>query len=942
MSFLRNILAAEPEPPSPQSTPPPPPPPPPPNPEPDASFDVMPPPPPTLPKPEEQAGDEPKEDGQDDPPHTSTTATTRRNPSGSVSSVYSGNKIKHLKKEDGIPLWRKDIQYDFLQLVFYDPTRCFTKYSDGSKGWTFAEAYIDAMAKSSKCSKILKEKLLQDTEGAISMAMVCLLVNVGRMNTTLNFFPEMRAQLRTYHSIPALQAHQDPNAYKQLQDAPRLKSILKGATEDDPQPSTMEEVRARQRPRTNPVNLIFVMSQYAPKISETHFNPPRDFFDLVMRGSLSSASRARAFLWLIWWYLESDFGYEDSQSNPFGKGQLGDSEEGTDVLPLKVPTLESLTEEQAALENVDTEEEERFGEVKRKERIAILASEPSPAMTALKRARKEKGLFSARDGGRGSDDESTEACWPRNASASASGRLAGVYQDNGSEYTRSPTPPISRGFQAVNAPLPAGGMRINNVLNDDPPEEVQAAPSGSGKKGPGRGNWQRNRTKQETVPLAVRGAESSHHVPLLPNTGQLNFINETPHAAPLQPATPNSSAYGAYANTNANGTAAAPSHLSPPQPSLSFPPHSTRDHHIPTPSYQSQKRNRGVTQHQSALLSHRRQQIDWMLERRLRRVHARAREAREAEGAVLRAWKRVRMVSAEYDSEEEIIRARRRRGVREGGGERERGEKEGGAGEEGRAVGKGGGGAGGKEKEKEKERETLVPFDTAAEEADGNRRLPRVLFAGMGTMMVRRDGGGAGGDLREVGEEPQAWARTLRRVSRRLERWQEGSLPGQAMMMRRRQVRGGQGVHGLYYPPPLRRGGQVMREASGGCGGGGGGQYEGGQQGTQAEEYTVPGRGGGGGRQRSGTGTGTRRTMGEPSSAAPASASASASASRRMVDGQLDSRAAGYEEGYDDEGGGGEGVELDEEERELLGEVDADEGESEGEGEGEDEEMGEE
>ena len=96
-------------------------------------------------------------------------------------------------------------------------------------------------------------------------------------------FPEMRAQLRTYHSIPALQADQDPNAYKQLQDAPRLKSILKGATEDEPQPSTMEEIKAATIPRTNPVNLIFVMSQYAPKISEVHFPPPRDFFDLVMR-----------------------------------------------------------------------------------------------------------------------------------------------------------------------------------------------------------------------------------------------------------------------------------------------------------------------------------------------------------------------------------------------------------------------------------------------------------------------------------------------------------------------------------------------------------------------------------------------------------------------------------------------------------------------------------
>jgi len=129
--------------------------------------------------------DTPNEHG-DEPMYTSTTTSTRRNASGSVSSVYSGNKIRHLKKEDGIPFWRKDIQYDFLRLVFYDQTKCFSKYSDGASGFTFAEIYIDAMAKSSKCSKILKEKLLQDTEGAISMAMVCLLVNVGRMNTTLN------------------------------------------------------------------------------------------------------------------------------------------------------------------------------------------------------------------------------------------------------------------------------------------------------------------------------------------------------------------------------------------------------------------------------------------------------------------------------------------------------------------------------------------------------------------------------------------------------------------------------------------------------------------------------------------------------------------------------------------------------------------------------------
>jgi Ino eighty subunit 1 len=120
------------------------------------------------------------------PYYTATTTTTRRNANGSVSSVYSGNKIKHLKKDDGIPLWRKDIQYDFLKLVFEDDKPVFTKQSDNSKGHTFADIYLDAMAKSSKCSKILKDKLLTERPAAINMAMVCLLVNVGRMNTTLN------------------------------------------------------------------------------------------------------------------------------------------------------------------------------------------------------------------------------------------------------------------------------------------------------------------------------------------------------------------------------------------------------------------------------------------------------------------------------------------------------------------------------------------------------------------------------------------------------------------------------------------------------------------------------------------------------------------------------------------------------------------------------------
>jgi Ino eighty subunit 1 len=120
------------------------------------------------------------------PLYTANPTTTRRNANGSVSSVYSGNKIRHLKKDDGIPLWRKDIQYDFLKFVFEDDKKVFHKASDGTYGHTFADIYLDAMAKSSKCSKILKDKLLTERPAALNMAMVCLLVNVGRMNTTLN------------------------------------------------------------------------------------------------------------------------------------------------------------------------------------------------------------------------------------------------------------------------------------------------------------------------------------------------------------------------------------------------------------------------------------------------------------------------------------------------------------------------------------------------------------------------------------------------------------------------------------------------------------------------------------------------------------------------------------------------------------------------------------
>ncbi|KAK3945140.1 hypothetical protein QBC46DRAFT_445564 [Diplogelasinospora grovesii] len=282
-------------------------------------------------------------------------------------------KIRHLKKEDGEPLWRKDIQYDFLKAVFDDEQKMFTNSYEPEKigKQCFADLYIDTMSRSSKTSKVLRDKLLSDRDAAKGMAMVCLLVNIGRMNTTLNFFPEMRAQLRTYHAIPSLQARQDPHAYKQLQDAPRLKSILKGGAEDRAEPSSLDDLKYTRIPRTNPVNLLFVICQAASKIAELHFPPGREFHDLIMKSNYTSRSRARAFLWIMWFYLESDFTEEGCEENPFGAGV----DYGVDVANQGVPRLELMTPEEEARENVDTQEEIDFGFAKQKMRAKIIEAD---------------------------------------------------------------------------------------------------------------------------------------------------------------------------------------------------------------------------------------------------------------------------------------------------------------------------------------------------------------------------------------------------------------------------------------------------------------------------------------------------------------------------------------------------------------------------------------
>jgi Ino eighty subunit 1 len=139
------------------------------------------------------------------------------------------NKAQPIKKEDADPLTREDVQYDLLHYIFSNQRRVFTSQVPGQTSnprVNFCDLYVNALYNSSKCSKVLKEKMVETPAFAIELGKFSLLTNVGRINTTMaceflrlqsdscfsqNFypdtcpsvFPEMKTALRTYHPVPS-------------------------------------------------------------------------------------------------------------------------------------------------------------------------------------------------------------------------------------------------------------------------------------------------------------------------------------------------------------------------------------------------------------------------------------------------------------------------------------------------------------------------------------------------------------------------------------------------------------------------------------------------------------------------------------------------------------------------------------------------------------------
>ncbi|GJE85975.1 hypothetical protein PsYK624_020550 [Phanerochaete sordida] len=285
----------------------------------------------------------------------------RPSPQSMPSAGLQGTHRKTLavKHQDGEPLTRVDLQYDLLYYLFSDVHTVFTDPHPTLHGQpagtkvSFRDLYVNTLLHSPRCSKVSREKLQDNPKFADEFAKISVLSNVGRINTTMAFFPEMRTALRTYHPVPSLQKT-DGN----LQDAPRIKNILKSCllpTELQNTPTTPSEVLNRSRsgivPPTTIVNLIFIFASHTSFISQTHFpsDTELDFLDFFSPVNLSSESRARAFLWLCYHY------YEGTLPNPFDYPKAHKT-------PGQIPPLEFLSPEEAALENVDSPEEKEWGE----------------------------------------------------------------------------------------------------------------------------------------------------------------------------------------------------------------------------------------------------------------------------------------------------------------------------------------------------------------------------------------------------------------------------------------------------------------------------------------------------------------------------------------------------------------------------------------------------
>ncbi|KAK4055698.1 hypothetical protein OIV83_000244 [Microbotryomycetes sp. JL201] len=225
-----------------------------------------------------------------------------------------------IKKADSAePLLRFDIQYQVLEELFSDRTFRFTAPVDSSNPpaepiyLNFDQLYLEAILSSTKITAALRKKLIDNPTYAASFCKICFLINIGRVNTTLAFVHTMKTALRTYHPVPSLQ--KDELTRAELQDAPRLKAILKGAMLDweakSKVPTKLNAIakaaaspELRCGPPTTIVNLLFVLFNEAIWVTSKYMPEGFDVMDLLYPSTMPSKPRAQAFLTILHHMLE--------------------------------------------------------------------------------------------------------------------------------------------------------------------------------------------------------------------------------------------------------------------------------------------------------------------------------------------------------------------------------------------------------------------------------------------------------------------------------------------------------------------------------------------------------------------------------------------------------------------------------------------------------------
>lgn len=298
------------------------------------------------------------------------------------------------KGTDGSPLMRKDIQFDLLQAIFSDQnavfTDPFTTNEVRDQKYTFRDLYISALVHSPRSSKAVRDKISESALFGTEFAMLSLLANVGRISTTMAFFPETRTTLRSYHPIPAL-SNSDGN----LQDAPRIKNTLKACVIPDVEakgaPTTPSDILLQGHggriPTTTITNLIFVLTVHSGAVGRTHFEDDCgiEFTELFSSIPVPSAERARVFLWLCYYYLEAP-----GSPNPFADNtNIANNESDA----TRAPSMRLRTaEEMAALppENVDPPEEIERAQKLAEQRRNFISKERANAIAREEGIQSEK------------------------------------------------------------------------------------------------------------------------------------------------------------------------------------------------------------------------------------------------------------------------------------------------------------------------------------------------------------------------------------------------------------------------------------------------------------------------------------------------------------------------------------------------------------------------